>query len=141
MLLANDNVDVTIDIRNKRIFYNEGIRDLLGNIGVDVGAISEDTDFVIIQNGGEQSVTLDNFRKNKCTSNTAIGNIQITYHGESDEYYSLLVDDVEYMEGSNEDDTSMQICVRRNGEVIDTVKFNYIINPDNNKIELSSAQR
>jgi hypothetical protein len=141
MLLANDNVDVTIDVRNKRIFYNEGILELLSNLGVDVDALSENTDFIIIKNGGEQSVTLDKFRRNRRSTNTEIGHIQLTYHGESNEYYSLLVDDVEYMEGSNEDDTSMQICVRRNGKVIDNVKFNYVINPDNNNIEFSSAQR
>jgi hypothetical protein len=143
MLLSNDDVDITIDIRNKRIFNNDGILELLNNLGVDVSAINENTDFIIIKNGGEQSVTLDNFRTNNCILNTAIGKVQITYD-ETNEYYSLLLDDIEYLKSSNEeneDEIDMQICVRRNGEVIDNVTFSYIINPDNNDIELSSAQR
>jgi hypothetical protein len=144
MLLSNDNVDITIDISNKQIFNNDGILELLKNIGVDVSTINESTDFIIIKNGGEQSITLDNFRTNNSMSDTIIGRVQIIYDGESNKNYSLLVNDIEYLKSSSEEDedeANMQICVRRNGEVIDNVKFSYIINPDNNNIELSSAQR
>jgi hypothetical protein len=117
-----DNIDAVIDIRNKDIFKNTWIRSLLENLGVDVNMLNENTDFIIIKNGGEEAIVMDNFKHTESSTDTELGNIMLDYQEDS-EKYSLYVDSIEYINATIEDDTSMQICVLRNGTVIDNVKF------------------
>jgi hypothetical protein len=140
MLLSNDNIDAAIDVKNKDIFQNTWIIDLLENLGVDVNLLNEDTDFIIIKNGGEGTIVLDDFKSNGISTDTEIGNIMLDYQESSNEY-SLYVNGIEYINGSIEDDTSMQICVLRNKTVIDNVKFVYTIDQDTKDVEISDVYR
>lgn len=46
MLLSGDNVDIIMDIRNKDIFNNAWIVELLGNLGINTNELAEYTDFI-----------------------------------------------------------------------------------------------
>jgi hypothetical protein len=135
-----DNIDAVIDIRNKDIFKNTWIRSLLENLGVDVNMLNENTDFIIIKNGGEEAIVMDNFKHTESSTDTELGNIMLDYQEDS-EKYSLYIDSIEYINATIEDDTSMQICVLRNGTVIDNVKFIYTIDQNTKDIDISDVQR
>jgi hypothetical protein len=141
MLLSGDDIDIVISIRNKDVFTNGLILTLMENDGVDVNNVSGETDFIIIKSGGEASTVLDNFTENGCVAETSLGNITMVYTDESLGKYALYIDGEEYASGNMLDDTSMQICVRRKGAVIDDVRFVYSVNPEDTAVVVSEVNR
>ena len=128
MLLAGDDIQITMDIRDKDIFKNAWILSLLGNLGTDTSELGDDTDFIIIRNRGKEVVVLDDFRDDGQIQNTRFGDAAIYYYDDvynEDEtgYYGLYIDGAEKLVGNINDDTSIQINVYRDFEMIDSVKF------------------
>lgn len=147
MLLAGDNVDIIMDIRNKDIFNNAWIVELLGNIGINTNELTEDTDFIIIRNSGEDAVVINNLREEGEAIVTELGKVQILYDidgsyndGEYG-YYRLYIDGNECMVGNMADDTSLQISVARGDEVVDTVKFVYTVDSETTIVNTSATNR
>ena len=60
MLLSKDDLNVTISIQNKELFKNESIMSLLQNLGVDTTQLNEETETIIVHNGGEQAEVINN---------------------------------------------------------------------------------
>ncbi|MCH5345282.1 MAG: hypothetical protein J1E64_14740 [Acetatifactor sp.] len=147
MLLSRDDVDITMDIRNKDIFHNAWMVELLGNLGISANELTEDTDFIIIKNGGEDAVVINDLREEGEAMITEVGKVQIFYdtdgsdHNRKLGYYRLYIDGNECMVGNMDDDTSLQIRVTRGDKVVDTVKFVYTVDPETTIVSLSAANR
>ncbi len=60
MLLSKDDLDITIDVRNRDVFNNDRIMSLLQNLGVDIAQLNEETDVIFIRNGGEKAEVICN---------------------------------------------------------------------------------
>lgn len=147
MLLAGDNVDITMNIRNKDIFNNAWIVELLGNLGIKTNELTEDTDFIIIRNSGGDAVVINDLREDGQEKFTELGKVQIfydtdgSYHDGELGYYSLYIDGNECMVGNVYDDTSLQISVARGDEAVDTVKFVYTVDPESTIVNTSATNR
>lgn len=135
MLLSGDQLNAMLDVRNKDIFKNETYLNLLANLGVNMSELGEDTDFIVIQNGGESAIVLNNFRENGSAVDTEIGNISImydidgAYHDGELGHYSLYINGEEAFNGNTRDDFCMRCSVKRinTGEIIDSVNFIYSV--------------
>lgn len=147
LLLGDTPVDYIIDVRNKDIFYSDYYIGLLENAGIDISLLCENSDFIIVRNGGAQSIIIDNFRENESNIKTEAGDVQIyydvdgAYHDGATGYYSVYVDGEEWLVGNIEDDTSMQISVKRCGDSIDNVKFLYTVNFESVEVNVSDVNR
>lgn len=146
MLLSGDDIQITMDIRNKNIFKNDLVLSLLENLGIDKSTLSTDTDFILIKNRGAKTVVLNNYRDNAKTKNTEFGEIVIRYddatYSESEtSYYRLYVDEVENLVGDINDETGLQINVYRKGEMIDSVKFVYDIGLESLNVNVIATNR
>ena len=58
MVRLRDDLEIRMDIRNKDIFKNQLIMNLLENIGVDTNQLSCKTDFIIIKDYGQKIVNV-----------------------------------------------------------------------------------
>ena len=147
MLLSGDNVDITMDIRNKDIFNNAWIVELLGNLGINTNELAEYTDFVVIRNRGRDAVVINDLREDGQETITGLGKVQIlydtdgSYHDGELGYYSLYIDGNECMVGNVYDDTGLQISVVRGDEAVDTVKFVYTVDPETMIVNTSATNR
>lgn len=147
MLLSGDNVDITMDIRNKDVYNNALIMELLGNLGINTNELTEDTDFIIIRNGGEDAVVINDLREDGAETVTKLGKVQIcydtdgSYHDGEPGYFGLYIDGNEFLIGNKNDDTSLQISVARRNAVVDTVKFVYTVDSETTDINILAANR
>ena len=132
-------------IRNKEIFRNRLITDLLENLGVDPGELSEDTDFILVNNQEREAVVLNGFTENGQTEDTKFGNASvIRFAGEEPEdgdFLTLTVDGWGSMKVREDSSPGLQINVYRNGELADSVKFEYTVNPLNGSVDTSAVIR
>lgn len=148
MLLAGEDVDITIDIRDKDIFNNTCMVELFGNLGVNTDELTDDTDFIIIRNSSSgAAVVINGLRKEGKEIGTALGKVQIFYdtdgspHNGERGHYSLYIDGNECMVGNTVDGTSLQISVTKGDEQIDTVKFEYTVDSKTADVITSAANR
>lgn len=141
MLLAGDDVDIIMDIRDHDLFKDSDMVQLLENIGISRMNISENTDFVIVENGGQNIVFLNNFRNDGSSEATSIGNVTLRYSASGENDCSLYVDDVEWLRESSEDEAGLQINVRRGGESIDSVVFTYTYKSESESIKVKDIIR
>lgn len=124
MLLAGDDLEIRMDIRNKDIFKNQLIMNLLENIGVDTNQLSCKTDFIIIKDYGQKIYVIDNIRNAEPTQMTELGNASLRYDLDGEEgEYGLYIEDEQVMLGNSLDNTAIQIDVYRNDTKIDSVRF------------------
>lgn len=147
MMLSGDDLDIVMDIRNKDIFKNGWIRDLLSNLGVEEEKLSEKTDFIIIKRGGEKTILINEFRKDGELLETELGEVKFVYsadrneQGESTGEYGLYIDDSLAFAGNENDGASLRIFVRRGETILDNVKFVYSVDPESTKIHVSEVSR
>lgn len=141
MLLAEDEVDISIDIRNKDIFENAWIMELMENIGINTKLVSNNTDFIIVKNHGENVEVINDFRENGLSKITTLGTCKIMYDADEKSNYSLYLDGVEQITGNMNDNTSMQINVFRDNSMVDSVKFVYVVDPQTNTVNTIAVNR
>lgn len=145
MLLAGDNTRTMICVRNREIFRNGLITALLENLGVDPGELSEDTDFILVNNQEREAVVLNGFTENGQTEDTKFGNASvIRFAGEEPEdgdFLTLTVDGWGSMKVREDSSPGLQINVYRHGELADSVKFEYTVNPLNGSVDTSAVIR
>ena len=141
MLLAEDEIDISIDIRNKDIFKNAWIMELMENIGINTELISNNTDFIIIRNRGEDIEILNDFREGDLSEITTLGTCQMVYDANEESNYCLYLDDAKLMTGNVNDGTSMQINVFRDSIVVDSVKFVYTVDPKTFSVHTITVNR
>lgn len=147
MLLAGDDVDITIDVRDRSFFRNAGIISLFGNLGVNIDELDEKTDFIIIRNGGEEAVVLKDLREHGKAAVTELGEAQIFYdvagssHDGETGYFGLYLDGEELLQGNMNDGTSMLVNVKRNGVEVDTAKFVYAVDSESTGVITVAVNR
>ena len=141
MLLSGEKADIILDVRNKDLYKNKWILDLLANIGVDVSEITGETDFIIKLNGCDEAVVVNDLRENGKSLETSFGTIQLLYvdqGGTGD--YKLYINGTEFLTG-REDDTGLNVIVRRDSTVADQVRFVYTVEPDTTNVNVIAANR
>ena len=117
MLLAEDNVDITID------------------------------DFIIIRNGGEEAVVINDLREHGKAAVTKLGEAQIFYdvdggsHDGETGYFGLYLDGEELLQGNMNDGTSMLVNVKRNSVEVDTAKFVCVVDSESTGVITISVNR
>lgn len=147
MMLSDVPVDYVIDVHDKDLFYDDLYMNLLENLGVDISLIGENTDFIIVRNGGAQNTVINDFRENGSIIETEVGYVQIYYSIDRDSNdkasgcYGIYVDGEEWLIGNTEEDTSMQITVKKLGKSIDNVKFVYSVNSEVAEVNVSEVNR
>lgn len=140
MLLSGDDVDITMDVRNKEIFKNEWIVNLLGNIGIDTSELDERTDFIIFDSRTGTAEVLKDFRHNGDRLKTEAGLIKYAYSKKNNSY-SLTVDDKKRITGKADDKAGLGINVERDGNTVDSVRFIYSIDPETKNVNMSDVIR
>ena len=140
MLLSGDDVDITMDIRNKDIFNSSWIVELLENLGINTNELTADSDFIIIRNSGDDAVVINALREKGEVTVAKLGKIQAFYDTD-DGYYELYVDGNKCMTGNMGDDTGLQISVVRGDELVDTVRFVYTVDPETMIVNNSATNR
>ena len=134
MLLSVTPVDYIIIVRDKDILFDKYYIELIENLGIDISLINRDSDFVIVRNGSAENTIINNYIEDESIIKTEVGNVQVyydndgVYHDGVKGYYSIYVDEEEWLVGNIADDTDVQIVVKKCGECIDNVKFVYDVN-------------
>lgn len=64
MLLADDELDVNVEIYNTDIWKDLSYVKLFENLGVDVNELTSDSDYVTVQSGGVHTEVFNNFYEN-----------------------------------------------------------------------------
>ena len=147
MLLAGDNVNSTIDVRDKSIFRNAGVISLLENLGVNTNELTENTDFILIRDGGKKTVVINDFRDYDKSAVTELGEIRISYdvdgslHDGETGFFGLYLDGEELLQGNMNEDINMLVSVRRDGVEVDTVGFAYAVDTESAGIVTIAANR
>ena len=147
MLLSGDDISIAMDVRNKDIFHNKWIKNLLSNIGINAELLNESTDFIIVQDKGKRVSILDNFREDGNVIKSEVGEIRIVFdtdghlHEGRANTYDLIVNDELCLTGSIDDKTSLRINVARGHNTIDSVSFHYTVDPDTTIVNTSSVER
>ena len=70
MLLAGDDIDIMMYIRNKDIFRNKQVLLQLENLGVDTSGLDKNTDYILISRKGKEAVVLNDFTEDGKTEKT-----------------------------------------------------------------------
>jgi len=142
MLLSGEEADVILDVRNKDIYKNAWIMDLLENIGVDKNEISESTDFIIKLDGIDKVIVINDFRGNGRKADTNAGTVQLLYDDQEETgAYRLFINGSEYLYGDLGDDTGLNVFVRRGDSVVDHVRFVYNVDSETTNVNVSSVNR
>lgn len=147
MLLSGDNIGITMDVRDKDMFNSDWMTELLGNLGINTDELTENTDFIIIGNGCEDAVIINDLREDGASVVTELGEVCIyfdtdgRYHDGELGYFGLYIDGNECLTGNMNDDTNLQIKVTRGDSVVDTVKFVYNVIPESESIDTVAANR
>lgn len=95
MLLADKNYNAIIEINNKDIWDDKHYVDMFENLGIDMGQITEYTDFIVIQEAGKNITYLENVHETEGVQQTVLGKMQLIHSAADGEGYSMLLDDVQ----------------------------------------------
>ncbi len=139
MLLSGDKVNVIIEVRNKDIFKNQLMLNLFRNMGVNTDELGDNTDIILIKNGGEKAWVFNDFKASGGSADTELGRIYIS--GERNGYYDIMLNERKIFEGNSSENNCMKIAVYRSGELIDNVKFVYSVNPETTIVNVASVER
>lgn len=122
MLLYGEQADAVLTIRNTNIFMNQTYLNVMANLGIDRAELCDDTDYIVIQNGGESALVL-----NDCDRVES----------------SITVNGKEYAIGNMSDDCDMRCVVRNSvtGEIIDMVDFAYTVNTETADVVVDAVRR
>lgn len=120
MLLAGDDLEIRMDIRNKDVFKDMLIIDLLENLGIDITQLSYNTDFILIKDHGREIYLIHDIRNEVSIQS----DLSLRYNLDEEKgEYDLYVGDEQVMRGNSLDSTDIQIDVYRNNVRIDSVRF------------------
>jgi hypothetical protein len=136
MLLAGDDIDIMMYIRNKDIFRNKQVLLQLENLGVDTGEVGKNTDYILISRKGKEAVVLNDFTEDGKTEKTKFGDASVFRTGDST---VLNVDGWQSMSVQPENVPGIRIDVYRGYDFVDSVKFNYQV--QSNQIKLTGVSR
>lgn len=146
MLLSCEKADIVLDVRNKDLYKNAWIMNLIKNIGADETEISDETDFIIKLNGQDEAIIVNNFREEGSVLQTEQGELKIFYasaeeHDGATGYYGLYLNGNELITGEVDDGTGLNICVDSGDTIVDKVHFVYTVDPETTIVNVSSVYR
>lgn len=136
MLLAGDDLDVAMDVYDPAVFQDALVQKLMQNLHVDVSQLGPDTDAVLIREGEEQAVVLNNLRDTG-SADTPLGTMHVREMGE--ETYRFFLDGLEMLKGK-EGDRGLRITVYRGDRLVDDVLFHYAIHTDGTAENVSAIR-
>ncbi len=136
MLLARDDIDIMMYIRNQDIFRNKQVLLQLENLGVDTSEVGKNTNYILISRKGKEAVVLNDFTEDGKTEKTKLGDAAVFRAGES---MILNVDGWQSMSVQPENVQGIRIDVYRGYDFVDSVKFNYKV--QSNQINVTSVSR
>lgn len=130
MLMAADrNYNVIININNSDFWENERYVNLLGNLGVDIDGISDDTDFIVVKGDERKADCYENLLGLTEQVDTAIGDIRIKNEADTttgSAYKVYLDDNMLYdvpLEESIGDDVRIYLIDKNTMEIVDDKRF------------------
>jgi hypothetical protein len=130
MLLTRDAADAVLLVNDSSLFHDPIAAELLAGLGAGTGELSEKTKLILIRNGGESAAALTELPAARETVSTPAGTVT---GGEP-----LLLNGVPVAaEGTND----LRITVLRDGGEIDSVGFDYVLDPDSGRITLQNTSR
>ena len=136
MLLYDSSNDIIIDLKENALISNNVYKDLLSGVGSGTDKINDTTDFIIVHAG--KTIALDNFRENGVTKETEIGTVSLRY---GDSEYSIYIDGDEYYTESINDSASIRIKATKNDNLLDDVRFEYTVDPENTSVSIVNVSR
>lgn len=125
MYLADKNYSLVIEINNAEIWNNESYMCLMENLGVDKGGITENTDFLVIQEAGKHVDYLEDFHGFQNRRMTALGEFSL-FTAESGTY-GVYLDDEEFYTVSPKQNQDIDIRIAvidvETAEILDLSSF------------------
>ncbi|MBQ2960976.1 MAG: hypothetical protein IJE09_07125 [Oscillospiraceae bacterium] len=121
MLLYGDGLDAVLHVKDKSLYNDSLVLELLGALNVDTESLNKNSDVIIIRNGGEQSAVLDNVLFDGAEHDSPVGKIlpiraengaQIRL--DEDLYFPIM------------EDRDCSIAIARNGVPVDYAGFDYV---------------
>lgn len=138
MLISGYRADAVIDVSDRSIFKNNVYRELFKNCGVKEDELADNTDFIIIKNGGEKAVVLNGFKGEDRTIDTEAGTAKIKYT--SSGKYEFYLDGSKKLTGSDNSGDDMKVVTYKK-EKVESVKFKYRFNDNGDEIGESRVIR
>lgn len=131
MLAYGLPVELVLDVRDSRVFRDEVIVKLLGQLGVNTDELSEDTKLIIIRQSG--SLSLSETELGEQSLQTESGELRISGDGKE---YTIILSDGEYSI-STKGKYDMKISAYLDGELIDGVCFDYALDENGEAVQTS----
>ncbi len=136
MLLAGDDLDIAMDAYDPAVFQDALVQKLMQNLHVDVQQLGEETDVVLIHEGGEQAAVLNGLRDTG-SADTPLGTVHIRDMDEDS--YRIFLDGLEVLQG-RKGDRGLRITVYRGDKLVDNVLFHYAIHTDGTAENVSAIR-
>ena len=130
MLLTRDAADAALLVNDGSLFRDPVAAELLAGLGLKIGELSDNTKLILIKNGGESAAAL--------TELPAVGETVSTPAGTVTGGETLLWGGMPIAAGGTDD---LHITVLRDGIEIDSVGFDYVLDPDSGRITLQDTSR
>lgn len=133
MLLADKNFNAVIEIYNTRIWKDKHYRNLFENLGVDLNQVTEDTDCIVIREGGKSTDVINNFHDSEGVTETSVGQLCLFIEEMDEEnqvksYGVYLDDEKRYTAGLGENvDLRILVTEKDSLETKDQVTFSYTV--------------
>ena len=125
MLLADKNYSAVVEINNPEILYADSYIHLFENLGVNSSEITENTDFLLIQEAGRETVCFENFHESGSHEMTPMGEFSL-FMSETGDYGVYLDNEEIYIVTSEQNgDIDIRITVidRDTTEIVDQCSF------------------
>ena len=125
MLLADKNYSVVVEVNDPMIWHYDSYIHLFENLGVNTSEITENTDFLVIQEAGRQVACFENFHESGSHVMTALGEFSLFMSETGD--YGVYIDNEElYTVTSGQNmNTDIRIIVmdKNTAEIVDKRSF------------------
>lgn len=94
MAVKYSHADSIIEVKDKSLFDDDFYINIFANMGVDTSLLSSQTDYIILQDGGQKTVVLNNFKENGSSLETDLGTFTLWC---TETEYALYCGEKEFM--------------------------------------------
>lgn len=130
MLLYNDSLDAVIHVKDKTLYQDSLVLELLSALNVNTESLGENSDVIVIRNGGESSAVLDDYINSGSDTDSPAGKISLI---RAEGGPQISIDG-----GVNfpvRESMDISIAIARNGAPVDYVSFNYVYDEEAGRIQ------
>lgn len=125
MLLADKNFSAVMEINNPVLYSSDSYIHLLDNLGINSSELTENTDFIVIEEVGRQAESFENFHKFNNSEMTALG--EFSLFTAEDGTYGMYLDNKEFYAIDSEQNTDVDVRItvidRETKEIVDQSTF------------------